>query len=551
MVRLSAFSRYAMLAFLGLLLMAVPAQAQRAKTYLVLPFKYDGPAKFKYYSPALQADLSSKLEWSGHFQPADQIDTTNVKRPSSEAEAIQLAKALGVDYIAWGSTSILNKTATMQVSVQGVAGDKWSNKGQMPTAKITDWMRKSADSIMGDLYHRPGYGQSAGEKAEAQKEQQQKSSGPKGANFLSATGSNPSNNYGVKTLNPQFRYEGGVETPGRWRSQTLRYPSYNMVVCDGDGDGKNEVFIMAEHKIHAFRFDKGKLEPLETFQLVRRFKLLRVSCMDVNGDGTQDLIVAGYQDDRPVSHVISFKGGKYEYLVKNFTKFLGALKTPPTYRPMLVAQKKGRREFFDTYMFEAYYKDGEIRLANKIATPAFGNIFNTCYVPEGDSYKICVINDFRKLLVYTPSLERQSETEESYNTSPIMVEYEDVPYGLGGSPTEGMDSYLYIPIRMTAANLTQKDKFELLVNKDITLAGVVFDRFHQFAQGEIHAMVWDGVGMNLAWKTRRIKGTVIDYQIVDLNNDGKKQLAVLVNTYPGNLGVKARKTIVVTYELDM
>jgi hypothetical protein len=57
--------------------------------------------------------------------------------------------------------------------------------------------------------------------------------------------------------------------------------------------------------------------------------------------------------------------------------------------------------------------------------------------------------------------------------------------------------------------------------------------------------------MNLAWKTRRIKGTVTDYDVVDLNNDGKKQLAVLVNTYPGNLGVKARKTIVVTYELDM
>ncbi|KAB1441332.1 FG-GAP repeat domain-containing protein [Pseudodesulfovibrio senegalensis] len=548
MSRISAFSRHAALVLFGLLLMAAPTQAQNAKRYLVLPFEYTGPAKYQYYSKALQADLSSKLEWTGHFQPENQIDTTNVKIPNNEAEAIQLAKNLSVDYVAWGSTTILDKTATMKLSIQGVGGKKWSNKGQIPMTGITNWMRKSADAIMGDVFQRPGYGQTAEQKLEAQ---QQGNSGPKGPNFLSANSNNPSNNYGVKTLNPQFRYEGGVNTPGRWRSQTLRYPSFNMVVCDGDGDGKNEVFIMAEHNIHAYRFSEGKLLPLESFKLVRRFEPLRLSHLDVNGDGAEDLIVCGYQDERPVSHILSFKGGKYEKLVDSFTKFLGALKTPPTYRPMLVAQKLGRREFFDEYMYEAYYKDGEVKLANKIPTPAFGNIFNICYLPDGDSYKICLINDFRRLLTFTPTLERQAETQESYNTSPIMVEFEDVPLGMGGSPTKGIDSYIYIPIRMTAANLTQKDKFELLVNKDITLAGVVFDRFHQFAQGEIHSLVWDGVGMNLAWKTRRIKGTVTDYDVVDLNNDGKKQLAVLVNTYPGNLGVKARKTIVVTYELDM
>lgn len=551
MSRFSAFSRHAALVLFGLLLMAAPAQAQNAKRYLVLPFDYNGPGKYQYYSKALQADLSSKLEWSGHFQPDSQIDTTNVKIPHNEAQAIQLAKNLGVDYVAWGSTTILDKTATMKLFIQGVDGNKWSNKGQMSIADITSWMRKSADAIMGDVFQRPGYGQTAEQKAEEQAEAQ-RSSGPKGPNFLSATSNNtPSNNYGVKTLNPQFRYEGGVNTPGRWRSQTLRYPSFNMVVCDGDGDGKNEIFIIAEHNVHAYRFADGKLQPLESFQLVRRFQPLRLSHMDVNGDGTEDLIVCGYQDERPVSRVLSFKGGKYEILVDSFTKFLGTLKMPPTYRPVLVAQKLGRREFFDQHMYEAYYKDGEIRLANKIATPAFGNIFNTCYLPDGDSYKICVINDFRRLLVFTPTLERQAETQETYNTSPVMVEYEDIPLGLSASPTEGINSFLYIPIRMTAANLTQKDKFELLVNKDITLAGVVFDRFHQFAQGEIHSLIWDGVGMNLAWKTRRIKGTVTDYSIVDLNNDGKKQLAVLVNTYPGNLGIKARKTIVVTYELDM
>ncbi len=550
MARISTVSRILMIAAFTILLFAAQAAAQDAKTYLVLPFEYNGPGKYQYFSKAFQADLNNRLEWGGHYVPAQNIDTSKLTHPTSESGAIQMADQLGVDYIVWGDISIIDKDSTVSMQMQGKNGGKWSNKGQMPMDKIAGWLKQSANAIMGDVYQRPGYGQSAEEKAEAQNLRQP--SGPKGANFLSGDSNNaPDNNYGVKTLNPQFRYEGGVETPGRWRSQTFRYPSLNMVVGDGDGDGKNEVFILAKHKLFAYRYDNGKLSPLKTYELSKTYQSFRLSIIDLDRDGTQELILSGYKDELPLSYILSFKGGNFKILADRVRMFLSVLKLPPTFRPMLVAQKKGHREFFDKYMYDAIYSNGSVETGNRIATAAFSNIFNTCYLPEGDSYKIAVLNDSRRLLTYASSLERQAGTQESYNTSGIEVEYEDKPLGSSVSPTKGLDSYLYIPIRMVAANLTQKDKFELLVNKDITVAGTVLDRFHKFAQGEIHALVWDGVGMNLAWKTRRIKGTVVDYAVVDLNNDGKKQLAILVNTYPGNLGFSARKTIVVTYELDL
>ena len=37
----------------------------------------------------------------------------------------------------------------------------------------------------------------------------------------------------------------------------------------------------------------------------------------------------------------------------------------------------------------------------------------------------------------------------------------------------------------------------------------------------------------------------------DVNNDGRKDLVVCVNTYPGAAGLEHRKTIILGYDLNM
>ena len=59
------------------------------------------------------------------------------------------------------------------------------------------------------------------------------------------------------------------------------------------------------------------------------------------------------------------------------------------------------------------------------------------------------------------------------------------------------------------------------------------------------------LGLNLQWKTRRIKGSVADFAVADANNDGILDLVACINTHPGALGVEKRKTIVVVYPLDL
>lgn len=542
---------FALLALLTTIFLAAPALAQNVRNFAVLPFAYNGPDKFKYFPKAFQASLNNDLEWQGHVEPTPQ-DLSDTAAPHGKGDAVNLIKSLGVDYLITGSVSIIGKDATLEMQAVGLDGTAWQQKGQMEIDQITPWLDAQSRAIMGDIFHRPGYSTSEAAKSD---ETIQRTAAPTNSGFITATGQQDP----ARNLNPQFRYEGGTENIGRWRSQTMRFSSYSMLVVDGDGDGKNEVFVLQKTAISAYRFKEGRLEHLTTFKMGANLMNMRIEEADLDRDGIPELVIGAYQfrktdgvkapDGTPRSCILSFKGGKFKYLLERYPRFLGVLRMPPSYMPILVAQKKGRRHLFDKHIVEAYLKNGEITLGQKIQAPEFGNVYNVAYLPQEMGYNYVVINNKHKLVTYTQTLERLYESDASYNSSGVAINYADIMLGMGPGKTQEQRIVYNVPFRMIAAKLTSKTKTELLVNKDLSAMAQVFQGYKYFTQGEVHSLVWDGVGLNLAWKTRRIKGQVSDIALEDLNNDGKKQLCVLINTFAG-IGYGNRKTVVLAYDLE-
>jgi len=541
----------ALFALLATLLVAAPALAQNARKYAVLPFSYNGPDKFKYFPKAFQASLDNDLEWGGHVEPTD-ASLSEVSTPNGKAGIIKTIADLGVDYLITGTITIIDKDANLEIEATGSDGSSWQQKGQMKIDEITPWLDAQANAIQGDVFNRPGYGTSENIKSE---DDLKRSAAPTSSAFISAS----NGQYTSDTLNPQFRYEGGTENIGRWRSQTLRFSSYSMLVLDGDGDGKNEVFILQKKAISAFRFKQGKMEHLDTFELAANLTNIRLEAADLDRDGNPEFVVGAYQVEKttgtkapegdPRSSILSFKNGKFSYVVKKFNRFLGVLRIPPAYTPILVAQKKGQRDLFDKHISEAYLKGGSIELGQRIQHPPYGNVYNMTYLPQEMGYNYVVINNKHRIVTYSQTFERLNESNESYNSSGIAIVTSDRMVGMGQGVTDEHAVSYNIPFRMVTATLSSKSKHELLVNRDLSAAAQLFEGYTYFTQGEIHSMVWDGVGLNLAWKTRRIKGQVSDIAIADMNNDGKKQLCVLINTFAG-IGYGNRKTVVLAYDLQ-
>ena len=130
-----------------------------------------------------------------------------------------------------------------------------------------------------------------------------------------------------------------------------------------------------------------------------------------------------------------------------------------------------------------------------------------------------------------------------------MEHYKGMP-GLGVDRNYQMPSKYFAPMRLIVADIGHTGEYTLLVNKPISTAAQIFDRYRYFPQGEVHALFWDGVGLGLKWKTRRIRGSVAAVDLADFNNDGILDLVVGLNTSP-DLGVGSRQCIVTAYPLDV
>lgn len=58
------------------------------------------------------------------------------------------------------------------------------------------------------------------------------------------------------------------------------------------------------------------------------------------------------------------------------------------------------------------------------------------------------------------------------------------------------------------------------------------------------------MGLGLKWKTRRIRGSVAEVDLADVNNDGVLDLVVGLNTSP-DLGIGSRQSMITAYPLDV
>ena len=353
-------------------------------------------------------------------------------------------------------------------------------------------------------------------------------------------------------LNPAFRYAGGADEGAIIRSPRLKLVGVGLAVGDADGDGKNEVFIVGEHTIYALRYNNsGMFEELANYKFSSSLSALRIDLLDLNGDGRAEIIISCVdRENMPKTIIMDFDGKKFKEQQSNIPFFMAVHKIPPDYTPKLLLQKKGAFKLFDSGIYEAVKQGGKYTPGNRLLLPAEANVFNITYLPDGSRYHVVITGDRETLKVYNHTGNLIAKTDETYSGSPISMSYYLMPIGMG-TPTKAMESSMYyVPIRKIATDLTGSGAYDLLVTKPISVAAQFFERYRYFPQGELHSLYWDNVGLNLRWKTRRIKGAVTDFALADVTNNGHLDLAVCVNTYPGSLGVESRRTILQVYPLD-
>lgn len=536
---------HAAVCFAGLLMaLATCAAAAERSTFVVLPFHIQGPAEVSYLKDAVPQMLNSRLYWKDRVVQAV-ADLPKDQGPVFDDGAAEKARArFKADYVVWGSVTVLEGSCSIDVRVRNKAGKMWTQSREAKTTQLVAAMRLISDSINSEVFGRVAAKKPAASQA-----------GPERINQMNPdlviNESTPKEVY----LNPQFRYSGSrSDDSSRVRSQTLPFTAVGMEVVDADGDGRNEVFVLSDTTLYAYRFGPDKLMPLGEYKFPTTQDALSIRSLD-RRDGRAWLIVNLVdKDGKPVSSILTFTGNGFNEEMKNIKFFLNVVKVPPDYRPTLVGQQYQAPRMFKPGIYEMIKSGGQFTMGARLSLPPDANALNFAYLPPGrgesDSEKIIVLSDVETLRVYTPKGARLSQSDEKYSGSSKGIEIDPTIPGMGNESVT-LRSMFYIPMRMIPVDLERDGNYELIVNKPISTASQIFDRYRFFPQSEIHSLYWDGIGMNLQWKTRRIKGSMADYAIADANNDDIPDLVTCINTHPGALGVMQRKTIIVLYPLDL
>ncbi len=528
-----------------LLLVAVAASAvsAAAKSAVVLPFTVNAPQSYAYLSKAVPATIQGRLDRPGMLEAR-----AGQGKAASQAEAQQALRSSGADNAIWGSVSVMGNDCTVTINSVDKAGKTWSKTAQSPVSELTTNVQNLTSALSTEVFGISGAVRTPGSTA---------SGAPRGA---TANGDIVTNETGQQQvyLNPQFRYQGaGAEDGSRLRTQRLPYNMVDMAVGDFNGDGKNEVAILSDHDLRIYAWPaNGQLKLLGEIVVSRSNNNFSMRAIDLNRDRTMAIVVATTEEasNRPYSFIYSFKGNKFSTVAERIPYFVSVMRVPPTYAPTLVGQAWDSLKLFAPGVRIMTKQDGKFTMGTRIDLPTGATVFNCVWLPAGKNGKgeqlVMLTEDERIKLFQGHGNTLVHTTMERYSGSATgMDHYKGMP-GLGVDKNYQLPSKYFAPMRLIAADIGNTGEYTLLVNKPISTAAQFFDRYRFFPQGEIHALYWDGVGLGLKWKTRRIRGSVAEVDLGDVNNDGILDLVVGVNTSP-DLGIGSRQCMVTAYPLDV
>lgn len=522
---------------------AAGATGAAAKSAVVLPFTVNAPQNYAYLAKAVPAAIQGKLNHPGV------LDVRSVQGKAVSAnEARQALRSSGADNAVWGSVSVIGNEATVEINSVDKAGKTWTQTAQSPVSELTGAVQRLSARMGQEVFGVSSAMRTPGSTAAGNA----RKGTPGGDIITNETGQQQ------VYLNPQFRYQGaGANDGSRLRSQRLKYTMVDMAVGDFNGDGKNEIAVLSDHNLRIYSWPlNGQLKLLGETVISRSNNNFSMRAIDLNRDRALELVVATYEEDsnRPYGYIYSFKGNKLSLFAERIPYFVSVMRVPPTYTPVLVGQNWDSVRLFAPGVRMMNKAGGKYELGTRLDLPSGATVFNCAWMPPSRSNKsellVMLTDDERIKLFQGRGNSLVHTTMERFSGSSAgMDHYKGMP-GLGVDKNYQLPSKYYAPMRLIAADIGSTGEYTLLVNKPISTAAQIFDRYRYFPQGEVHALYWDGVGLGLKWKTRRIRGSVAQIDLADVNNDGVLDLVVGLNTSP-DLGVGSRQCMVTAYPLDV
>jgi len=544
--------------------------AEEAKTGVkrvaVLPFSVHSSEDISYVRDGIWDMLISRLsasegiDLSAKEELKEVLEKFKGKEPTV-ADVYSLGKRMRLDYVVWGSITKIGNSISLDAKLLDVATYK-TPVGVFEQCKGMDDVIPRITGFAKKIhYHVLGITPPAVEVASLPSNVQGRSSdralqGPdEGKVIRTGRGTFTS------VINPAFITAANpLRQKGFWMSPRYKKTFKGMDIGDVDGDKKNEVVIIDHNTIQIHqRTEKDfvlrtKLvgEPYDQY--------LAVDVADINNNGIAEIIVTNFTMNKPTSFVMEFREGKFVKIASDLEWFLRVINTDDG--PVLMGQSIMIQGVFSGPIYEIVWSKGAYREGRQMHIPIGLSVFGVLLAKvDSNIERVIALDEYDHINIFRKTNKLLSQINVIGGSDDLIWESDDV---FGGSNnkidfhgqrsdignqnlgTEDTGGSVYIKERLFSYDINGDGTNELIVVKNLSPSGRIFKNIRIFTRSEIYNFEWDGLGMTENWKTKKSQGYVADYQIKDIDNDGKDEVVLAVG-----LGTSLKRSVIVAYDLQV
>lgn len=513
-----------------------PAQQGRGPFKVaILPITIHSSENLEYLREGVYAMFSSRMEIEGRISLLERGAVKKVLSQFSgeidSESAKKLGETLGADFVVFGSLTKLGDSASLDLKVLEVKGEKPPSSVYVQAKKLEEIIgqvdvvaRKVDEKIL-------GYSLAP---AVAEKPPEAPRPAAQAAVVAplvlappppAAQPSQPSSPPPVFGPPPGVRSEKGFSAGDFSQSQAFPYRVKGMAMGDLDGDGKNEIVFIDEKNLYIYRWEATE------FRLLKKItgkegtdQFMAVDVADIDKDGKAEVFVTNFPANanqpgyRLHSFVVAFKEGDFRVVASGLDWFLRVVEWEGK-GPVLLGQSKGIDQGFYGPIYEIGWDGQKYKDLRKAEIPrAIYSPYGFVPLRYGEQTYFAFIDSDFLLKVLDQKGKQVWRSRSHYGSDLAFLVKPLLTYGA----YQG-DEFNFVNVRLLARG------DEIIVIRNLSSVGNFFKREQVFGGGEIQALVWSGSTFIERWKSKAIEGYVVDFQVQDFDTIPGKELIVAVN----------------------
>jgi len=525
-----SFKKAIILAAVMLLLLPLSGSAQkRALRVAVLPFTVHSTEDLSYLRDGIWDIISTRIIVEGEIEtvekPLVQRFFSDLRGTEvSDQEARWLGARVGADYVVYGSITKAGDYISLDAKVVNVAGTRPTTSAFAQHKGVDEVMTK-VDTFAQDIGNRIlGRGASYEHRGPLQ-----------GRQYMMFQSLGYS-----KLLNFPRRVLRGVD------------------VGDVDGDGRNEIVVMDDSKLWVYRDEGKEMRLVAELPTSSNNDFLTLDVIDITGDKKAEICVTNEVDGTLQSFILSYEDGTFRYLAKGLNWYLRVVKIPDKGEALL-AQNMGIDTDYAGFMRLVEWTGKKVKMGEKLKTGKKKQLpkevewiydFTSGKFTNPDNQEFLVMQEESgkgKVRLFDAQGTLIWKSAEELGGSDAFIDRPKVYADKRGSATKN-ERRIYLPPRLLAKDLDGDGLDDLAAVINEFSGGEHIERIRSYKKGYVAGLSWDGLGLATAWRTQDIPEYVADFQIKDVDNDGRDEL-VTVSVTKTFMRPSDTKSILMVFEI--